>query len=74
MARRKFAREFKVSTVKLVNEQGYSIANAAKSLGIEPGTVRYWVEKFSGEGGGSERRRSPQGGVAAAAEGERAVC
>ncbi|HEX4054222.1 MAG TPA: transposase [Tepidisphaeraceae bacterium] len=51
MARRKFAREFKVSTVKLVNEQGYSIANAAKSLGIEPSTVRYWVEKFSGEEG-----------------------
>jgi transposase len=51
MARRKFAREFKISAVKLVNEQGYSIGDAAKSLGIEPGTVRYWVEKFSGEEG-----------------------
>jgi transposase len=51
MARRKFAREFKISAVKLVNEQGYSIAEAAKSLGVEQGTVRYWVEKFSGEAG-----------------------
>ena len=51
MARRKFSREFKVSAVKLVNEQGYSIAEAAKSLGIDQGSVRYWISKFSGEAG-----------------------
>jgi transposase len=51
MARRKFSREFKISAVKLVNEQGYTIAQAAKSLGIEAGTVRYWVEKFSRQEG-----------------------
>jgi transposase len=51
MARRKFTREFKISAVKLVNEQGYSIAEAAKSLGIESGTVRYWVQKFSAQEG-----------------------
>jgi len=51
MPRRKFTREFKLSAVKLVNEQDYSISQAAKSLGIEPASVRGWVEKFSNEDG-----------------------
>ena len=50
MARRKFTREFKVSAVKLVNEQGYSLTEAARSLGVDPGSVRSWVEKFSADG------------------------
>ena len=40
MARRKFTREFKVSAVRLVNVQGYSIPDAAKSLGVDRGSVR----------------------------------
>ena len=32
MARRKYTREFKVSAVKLVNEQGYTVPAAARSL------------------------------------------
>ena len=51
MARRKFTREFKLSAVKLVNEQGYSVGDAARSLGVEPGSVRDWVGKFSSEAG-----------------------
>ena len=51
MGRRKFNREFKLSAVKLVNEQGYSPAEAAKSLGVDPNSVRDWVEKFSAEAG-----------------------
>ena len=51
MARRKFTREFKISAVKLVNEQGYSIPEAARSLGVDPNCVRGWVEKFSSETG-----------------------
>ena len=46
MARR-YTREFKVSAVKLVNEQGYSIPDAARSLGVDASNVRDWVEKFS---------------------------
>lgn len=49
MSRRKFSREFKLSAVQLVNQQGYSITEAAKSLGVDAACVRYWVEKFSGE-------------------------
>jgi transposase len=51
MARRKFTREFKFSAVKLVNEQGYSVPEAARSLGVDPNCVRGWVQKFSSEVG-----------------------
>ncbi len=51
MARRKFTREFKVSAVRLVNAQGYSIPQAAKSLGVDPASVREWVAKLSSEDG-----------------------
>jgi transposase len=49
MGRRKYTREFKLSAVKLVNEQGYSPVEAARSLGVDPASVRGWVEKFSAE-------------------------
>jgi transposase len=51
MARRRFTREFKVSAVKLVNEQGYSVVEAAKSLGVDPNCVRGWLGRFSTEAG-----------------------
>ena len=51
MARRSYSREFKVSAVKLVTEQGYSVSEAAKSLGIDRASISYWVKKFSGETG-----------------------
>ena len=35
----------------LVNEQGYSPVEAGKSLGVDPNSVRAWVEKFSAEAG-----------------------
>jgi len=63
MARRKYTREFKVSAVKLVNEQGYTIAKAADSLGIDASSVRGWVAKFSSEAG-----LAPSGEGAVAAE------
>ena len=51
MARKKYTREFKVSAVKLVNEQGYSVPDAARSLGVDANCVRGWVQKFSSEAG-----------------------
>jgi transposase len=48
---RKYTREFKLSAVKLVKEQGYSIAQAAKSLGIDAHSVRYWVQVLGSEAG-----------------------
>ena len=37
MARRKFTVEFKRSAVKLVQQQGYTVTEAARSLGVDPG-------------------------------------
>ena len=63
MRRRRYTREFKISAVKLVNEQGYSIPEAAKSLGVDAACVREWVGKFSAEPG-----LAPSGEGALAAE------
>ena len=51
MARRKYTREFKVSAVKMVNEQGCSVPEAARNLGVDANSVRGWVAKFGGEAG-----------------------
>ena len=48
MARRKYSREFKLSAVQLVNHQGYSVVDAARSLGVEPNCIRGWIAKFGG--------------------------
>ena len=45
MARRSFAREVKESVARLVAEQGYTVAQAADSLGV--GSIRDWVKKFA---------------------------
>jgi transposase len=63
MAGRKYSREFKVSAVKLVNEQGYSIPEAAKSLGIDAANIRGWLKTI-----GSESGLAPSGDGAMAAE------
>jgi transposase len=51
MARRKFNREFKLSAVQLVNHQGYSISEAAKSMGVDPNSLRGWIKQYSTEAG-----------------------
>jgi len=47
MGRRRFSQEFKVSAVRLVTEQGYSPAQAAKSLGVDPASLHAWLKKFA---------------------------
>lgn len=38
--------QFKEEAVALVREQGYSVPEAAKSLGITPGLLYRWKEKY----------------------------
>ena len=61
MARRKFTREFKISAVQLVNQQGYSISQAAKSLGVDPNCVRGWVEPNVADDGTATYRTERHG-------------
>ena len=50
--RRSYTREFKVEAVKLVTEQGYSVAEAARSLGIGETLLRSWKQAL--ETGGDQ--------------------
>jgi transposase len=46
MPKRTYSREFKESAVKLVYEKGYTPAEASRSLGVDPATLRLWLKKF----------------------------
>lgn len=50
MGRRTFSREFKRSAVGLVQQQGYTVVQAAKSLGVDPGSLRGWLKLFPLDG------------------------
>ena len=49
--RRSYTEEFKREAVSLVTDQGYTLAEAARSLGIHPNLLRTWKEKLSSQGG-----------------------
>lgn len=51
MIKRKYTLEFKQEAVKLVTEQGYSQAKAAKSLGVRHQNLSRWMTEFKGENG-----------------------
>ena len=48
--RRTYTREFKVEAVKLITEKGYSIAEAARSLGLHENLLRSWKQAFQQQG------------------------
>jgi transposase len=62
-ARRKFDHDFKEGAVRLVRETGKPIAQVARDLGINPGTLENWVAKD---------RRQREGGDGRLSEDERA--
>lgn len=47
--RRTFSDEFKRDAVSLVTGQGYSFAEASRSLGLHPNLIRNWKQKFMSE-------------------------
>jgi transposase len=48
--RRTYTPEFKVEAVKLVTEQGRSLAEAARSLGIRENLLRKWKQAGEAQG------------------------
>ena len=46
MTRRRFTKEFKVSAVALVRQQGLSIREAAERLGVCVSSLRFWLHKY----------------------------
>jgi transposase len=49
-SRRVYTPEFKVEAVKLVTEKGYSVAEAARSLGIHQTLLRAWKQALQDKG------------------------
>ncbi len=48
--RKKYSKEFKREAVGLVVDQGYSKAEASRSLGINPDLIRRWQREFEADG------------------------
>jgi transposase len=48
--RRTYTAEFKTEAVKLITEQGYSVAEAARSLGIHETLLRSWKHALQDKG------------------------
>lgn len=51
--RRRYTEDFKREAVALVTEQGYSIAEAARSLGINSNQLGRWKRQFTDEASGA---------------------
>lgn len=47
--KRKFTNEFRLEAIKLVTEQGYSQAEAAKRLGIDAKNLSRWIKEAGQE-------------------------
>jgi transposase len=47
--RRTYTPEFKAEAVKLITDQGYSIAEAARSLGIHETLLRSWKQALKAQ-------------------------
>jgi len=51
MAKQKrYDKEFRLGAARLVDEQGYTQAEAAARLGVTAWSVRHWIEKFRAAG------------------------
>jgi len=50
LKKKRFDREFKVSAVKMVTQEGHTAAEVARSLGIHQNQLYNWKKKYSIEG------------------------
>lgn len=48
--RKRFDRDFKLSAVKMVTEEGHKAAEVARSLGIHPNQLYNWKRKLGDHG------------------------
>ena len=49
--RKKYTKEFKLDAVSLIAEQGYTRAEAARSLGLNANMLGRWAKEFQGKDG-----------------------
>jgi transposase len=48
--KKRFDRDFKISAVKMVTQEGHTAAEVARSLGIHPNQLYNWKKKYSDNG------------------------
>jgi len=53
--RRRYDEAFKREAVRLVTDQGYTLAEASRSLGLEPSLLRTWKVKYGTEENGVKK-------------------
>jgi transposase-like protein len=46
MSDKRYTEEFKIEAVKQVTERGYSAAEVARRLGVNPNSIYNWVKKY----------------------------
>jgi len=47
---KQYSKQFKIDAVKLVTEQGYKVAEAARNLGIHHSSLRHWKKQLETDG------------------------
>lgn len=47
---KKYDREFKLQTVRLIQEEGKSVAQVAREMGLHENTIYRWVAEFKQDG------------------------
>ena len=45
--RRRFTREFKIETVKLITSSEHSVTQVSDDMGIHPNTLYKWIRQYS---------------------------
>jgi transposase len=60
MAQRKFSDEFRAEAVRLVLNQGLTVSQAAKDLGIGISTLDKWLRTARASGAGAEQATESQ--------------
>jgi len=58
--RRRHSEEFKREAVKLVTDQGYTLAAAARSLGLDASLLRNWKQKYAPEQNGAPKMQESE--------------
>ncbi|MBP9708669.1 MAG: transposase [Oligoflexales bacterium] len=49
-SRKKYEKEFKLSAIKMVTEQGLTQTEVGNRLGVDPSTVGYWIKSYKADG------------------------
>ena len=48
--RRKYRREFKIQAVQMISQQGLSVKEVARDLGVNPNVIGRWKRELIGQG------------------------